>query len=95
MSFDPQIPSWGKSFLAKNLDNLTTYHNWLKNTGVQTGLISPKNDQFIWDEFIVHSLYFYKIIFDLKNVSEVTCRQTSKCLIFKDFFSQFLIESVF
>ena len=33
MSFDPQIPSWGKSFLAKNLDNLTTYHNWLKNTG--------------------------------------------------------------
>ena len=23
MSFDPQIPSWGKSFLAKNLDNLT------------------------------------------------------------------------
>ena len=24
MSFDPQIPSWGKSFLAKNLDNLTT-----------------------------------------------------------------------
>ena len=22
MSFDPQIPSWGKSFLAKNLDNL-------------------------------------------------------------------------
>ena len=68
MSFDPQIPSWGKSFLAKNLDNLTTYHNWLKNTGVKTGLISPKNDQFIWDEFIVHSLYFYKIILDL-NIS--------------------------
>ena len=66
MSFDPQIPSWGKSFLAKNLDNLTTYHNWLKNTGVKTGLISPKNDQFIWDEFIVHSLYFYKIILDLE-----------------------------
>ena len=68
MSFDPQIPSWGKSFLAKNLDNLTTYHNWLKNTGVKTGLISPKTDQFIWDEFIVHSLYFYKIILDL-NIS--------------------------
>ena len=68
MNFDPQIPDWGKSFLVKNLDNLITYHNWLKNTGVKTGLISPKNDQFIWDEFIVHSLYFYKIILDL-NIS--------------------------
>ena len=68
MNFDPQIPDWGKSFLVKNLDNLITYHNWLKNTGIKTGLISSKNDQFIWDEFIVHSLYFYKIILDL-NIS--------------------------
>ena len=66
MNFDPQIPDWGKSFLVKNLDNLITYHNWLKNTGIKTGLISSKNDQFIWDEFIVHSLYFYKIILDFK-----------------------------
>ena len=43
----------------------TCYHEWLSTTGVKTGLISPKADQYIWDEFIVHSLYFYKIVEDL------------------------------
>ncbi|MDA8897050.1 class I SAM-dependent methyltransferase [Acidimicrobiia bacterium] len=67
MSFNPQIPDWGKSFSDNNLEKLLSYHNWLKDTGIKTGLISSKSDQFIWDEFIVHSLYFYKIIFDLNT----------------------------
>ena len=67
MSFNPQIPDWGKSFSDNNLEKLFSYHNWLKDTGIKTGLISSKSDQFIWDEFIVHSLYFYKIILDLNT----------------------------
>ena len=67
MSFNPQIPDWGKSFSDNNLEKLLSYHRWLKDTGIKTGLISSKSDQFIWDEFIVHSLYFYKIILDLNT----------------------------
>lgn len=54
---------------SKKLDILIKYHSWLKETGIKTGLISQKNDQFIWDEFIVHSLYF-SIVFqelEIKN----------------------------
>ena len=65
MSFDPQIPDWGKEFTDNRLEKLFKYHSWLKNTGIKSGLISPKSDQFIWDEFVIHSIYFYKIIFDL------------------------------
>ena len=67
MSFNPQIPDWGKSFSDNNLEKLLSYHNWLKDTGIKTGFISSKSDQFIWDEFIVHSLYFSKIILDLNT----------------------------
>ena len=69
MNFTPQIPNWGLDFLEKNIDKLLLYHSWLSTTGIKTGLISPKEDQFIWDEFIIHSLYFYKLILDLKNES--------------------------
>ena len=65
MNFDPQIPEWGKEFTNNSKEELLKYHNWIKNTGIKSGLISPKSDQFIWDEFVIHSLYFYKIIFDL------------------------------
>ena len=65
MSFDPQIPDWGKKFTDNRQEKLFKYHSWLKNTGIKSGLISPKSDQFIWDEFVIHSIYFYKIIFDL------------------------------
>ena len=65
MSFDPQIPDWGKEFTDNRQEKLFKYHSWLKNTGIKNGLISPKSDQFIWDEFVIHSIYFYKIIFDL------------------------------
>ena len=65
MSFDPQIPDWGKEFTDNRQEKLFKYHSWLKNTGIKSGLISSKSDQFIWDEFVIHSIYFYKIIFDL------------------------------
>tara|TARA_Y100000768_G_C23956881_1_gene673287 strand:+ start:21 stop:617 length:597 start_codon:yes stop_codon:yes gene_type:complete len=67
MTFDPQVPNWGKKLADKNLDMLITYHDWLCNTGIKTGLISQKSKQFIWDEFIVHSLYFAKIISELTS----------------------------
>ena len=65
MTYNPQIPAWGEQYLEENKEKLVKYHKWLSITGVKTGLISPKTDQYIWDEFIVHSLYFYKIIEDL------------------------------
>jgi len=65
MTYNPQIPAWGEQYLEKNKEKLVKYHEWLSSTGIKTGLISPKTDQYIWDEFIVHSLYFYKIIEDL------------------------------
>ena len=67
MTFDPQVPNWGKKLADKNLDMLIIYHDWLCNTGIKTGLISQKSKQFIWDEFIVHSLYFAKIISELTS----------------------------
>ena len=65
MNFIPQIPEWGEKYLDKNKEKLLNYHKWLSTTGIKTGLISPKNEQYIWDEFIVHPLYFYKTIKNL------------------------------
>jgi 16S rRNA G527 N7-methylase RsmG len=65
MTFEPQVPDWGKQLVGDNLDQLITYHDWLCNTGIKTGLISPKSKQFVWDEFVVHSLYFGKILSEL------------------------------
>ena len=71
MTFEPQVPDWGKKLVAQNLDQLVIYHDWLCNTGIKTGLISPKSKQFVWDEFVVHSLYFGKIISELKGEVDV------------------------
>ena len=62
MTFEPQVPDWGKQLVGDNLDLLIIYHDWLCNTGIKTGLISPKSKQFVWDEFVVHSLYFGKLL---------------------------------
>ena len=64
MSFSPQIPHWGD---ANNQfsEKLFKYHTWLLETGIKNGLISNKDPQFVWDEFIIHSLYFGKIINEL------------------------------
>ena len=71
MTFEPQVPDWGKKLVGDKLDQLITYHNWLCNTGIKTGLISPKSKQFVWDEFVVHSLYFGKIISELPSEIDV------------------------
>ena len=71
MTFEPQVPDWGKKLVGDKLDQLIIYHNWLCNTGIKTGLISPKSKQFVWDEFVVHSLYFGKIISELPSEVDV------------------------
>ena len=71
MTFEPQVPDWGKKLVGDKLDQLIIYHNWLCNTGIITGLISPKSKQFVWDEFVVHSLYFGKIISELPSEIDV------------------------
>ena len=67
MTFEPQVPDWGKQLVGDNLDQLIIYHDWLCNTGIKTGLISPKSKQFVWDEFVVHSLYFGKLLSELTD----------------------------
>ena len=71
MTFEPQVPDWGKQLVGDNLDQLIIYHDWLCNTGIKTGLISPKSKQFVWDEFVVHSLYFGKILSELPSEVDV------------------------
>ena len=71
MTFEPQVPDWGKKLVGDKLDQLIIYHKWLCNTGIKTGLISPKSKQFVWDEFVVHSLYFGKIISELPSEIDV------------------------
>ena len=71
MTFEPQVPDWGKQLVGDNLDQLIIYHDWLCNTGIKTGLISPKSKQFVWDEFVVHSLYFGKILSQLYGEVDV------------------------
>ena len=71
MTFEPQVPDWGKQLVGDNLDQLIIYHDWLCNTGIKTGLISPKSKQFVWDEFVVHSLYFGKILSELPGEVDV------------------------
>jgi 16S rRNA G527 N7-methylase RsmG len=71
MTFEPQVPDWGNKLIGDNLDQLIVYHDWLCNTGIKTGLISPKSKQFIWDEFVVHSLYFGKILSELPSKVDV------------------------
>ena len=71
MTFEPQVPDWGKQLVSDNLDQLIIYHNWLCNAGIKTGLISPKSKQFVWDEFVIHSLYFGKILSELPSKVDV------------------------
>ena len=66
MTFEPQVPPWGNDYI-NYLERLKSYHDWLCNTGINNGLISEKPLQYIWDEFIVHSLYFGKILQNVKN----------------------------
>tara|TARA_B100000131_G_scaffold283805_1_gene291996 strand:- start:11 stop:616 length:606 start_codon:yes stop_codon:yes gene_type:complete len=70
MNYVPQTPKWGEEYIESKINELKAYHRWLASTGIKSGLISPKNEQTIWDEFIVHSLYFAKIIENLQEKKE-------------------------
>ena len=73
MSFEPQVPDWGKKLISNKLDELVKYHQWLSTTCIKTCLISPKSEQFIWDEFIIHSIYFGKLIKEMSfTVEEIS-----------------------
>ena len=82
MNYVPQIPKWGEEYTEKKLDELVSYHGWLASTAIKTGLISPKKEQAIWDEFIVHSLYFAKIIENLKKRKEQILDLGTGCLLY-------------
>ena len=43
MSFDPQIPDWGKEFTDNRQEKLFEYHSWLKNTGIKSGKLMKVN----------------------------------------------------
>jgi len=42
MTFEPQVPDWGKKLVAQNLDQLVIYHDWLCNTGINQVLLVQK-----------------------------------------------------
>ena len=70
MNFEPQVPNWGEKLTFNKLDLLIKYHNWLCTTGIKAGLICRKSELFIWDEFIIHSIYFGKLITEMPNSVE-------------------------
>ena len=71
MTYELQIPTWGKEY-KRYLEKLKKYHSWLSTTGTNNGLISNKSEQYIWDEFIIHSLYFGKILQNIENNEQNT-----------------------
>lgn len=71
MTYELQIPTWGKEY-KRYLEKLKKYHGWLCTTGINNGLISKKSAQYIWDEFIIHSLYFGKILQNIENNEQNT-----------------------
>lgn len=71
MTYELQIPTWGKEY-KRYLEGLKKYHSWLCTTGINNGLISKKSEQSIWDEFIIHSLYFGKILQNIENNQQNT-----------------------
>ena len=71
MTYELQIPTWGKEY-KRYLEKLKKYHSWLSTTGINNGLISNKSEQYIWDEFIIHSLYFGKILQNIENNEQNT-----------------------
>ena len=58
-----KYPEWSSFFLDQNKkDTLSLYCDWLSKEGIKKGLISNKTKEYIWEEFIIHSLGFTFII---------------------------------
>tara|TARA_B100001123_G_scaffold430250_1_gene549881 strand:- start:791 stop:1405 length:615 start_codon:yes stop_codon:yes gene_type:complete len=53
------IPDWAGDLISNSkIEKLKHYQDWLFNEGVKKGLISNKSKQYIWEEFILHSIGF-------------------------------------
>ena len=58
-----KYPEWSSFFLDHDKkDKLGLYRDWLLKEGIKKGLISNKTKEYIWEEFIIHSLGFTLII---------------------------------
>ena len=56
-------PEWCLPLINEEIDEkITNYTQWLGTEGVKKGLISDKPENYIWEEFIIHSLGFSSLI---------------------------------
>ena len=61
-------PSWSLPLVSEEKKKkIKTYAEWLSSEGIKKGLISNKSDSYIWEEFIIHSLGFSRIIIKQKQ----------------------------
>jgi 16S rRNA G527 N7-methylase RsmG len=60
---DIYYPEWTSGLLSQNKkDKLVSYNQWLLTEGIKKGLISNKPKDYVWEEFVIHSLGFGLII---------------------------------
>jgi len=60
---DIYYPEWTSGLLSQNKkEKLVSYNQWLLTEGVKKGLISNKPKDYVWEEFVIHSLGFGLII---------------------------------
>ena len=70
---DTYYPGWTSGLLSQNKkEKLVSYNQWLLMDGIKKGLISNKSKDYVWHEFIIHSLGFGLII-DKKYKSNTIC----------------------
>ena len=56
-------PNWCLPLVSEEKKKkIKIYAEWLSSEGIKKGLISNKSDSYIWEEFIIHSLGFSRII---------------------------------
>ena len=65
-------PDWCLPLLDnKKNQKIKDYAGWLSKDGIKKGLISNKSKEYIWEEFIIHSLGFGKIVIEEKKKDTV------------------------
>ena len=61
------IPDWAEGLISNyKIEKLKHYQDWLFKEGEKKGLISNKSQEYIWEEFILHSIGF-SYLMDIKN----------------------------
>ena len=72
---DIYFPDWISGLLSQDKkEKLLLYSKWLIKEGIKKGLISKKPNDYVWDEFIIHSLGFGSIIeneYKSKNICDL------------------------